>query len=106
MHPFLESSSNPRFNKSFLLSTAEDANVRSPEQALTLAEESLIENPKNAFALNAKSCALAAKGDFDAAIALQNSIGDMEWRKDAGIDGGVQAYARVETWKSGKLWHP
>jgi hypothetical protein len=71
-----------------------------------LAEKALIDDSKNSYAMNAKSCALAAKGDFKAAIATQIGIIDVEWLKDDGIEGGSHAKARIAAWNSGKLWHP
>lgn len=65
-----------------------------------------LQSSKKSYALNAKSCALAALGDYKAAIALQESITDADWLKDEGIDGGAHAKARIAAWKSGKLWHP
>jgi tetratricopeptide (TPR) repeat protein len=62
-----------RISKAFILSIAEDASLRNPTQALKLAEEELRKKPKDAYAMNAKSCALAAKGDYQAAIASQES---------------------------------
>jgi tetratricopeptide (TPR) repeat protein len=93
-------------SKAFLLSIAEDEAIRNPVDALRLAEEVLREYYGNGFAMNAKSCALAAKGDFKAAIALQESIADSDWINDEGIDGGAHAKARIAAWKSGQLWHP
>jgi tetratricopeptide (TPR) repeat protein len=93
-------------SKAFLLSIAEDAAIRNPVEALRLAEEVLGEYYGNGFAMNAKSCALAAKGDFKAAIAMHESITDADWLKDEGIDGGAHAKARIAAWKAGELWHP
>ena len=93
-------------NKSFLVSTAEDEAFRNPDLALKLAEVALKRDSKNAYSLNAKSCALAAKSDFKSAIAMQEGITDPDWLKDEGIDGGAHTKARIAAWKSGKLWHP
>jgi hypothetical protein len=60
----------------------------------------------NAYTMNAKSCALAARGDFKAAIELQKNLSDPSWLDDDGIDGGAHAKARIKAWESGKLWHP
>lgn len=99
-------SSYDKNNKSFLLSTAEDAQLRDPEKALMLADQVLRDDPDNAYTKSAKSCALAAIGNFEAAIRLQNSITDSAWLADEAIDGGRLAQERVARWKSGKLWHP
>ena len=93
-------------NKSFLLSTAENPAFLNPGLALKLAEVALSRDSENSYSLNAKSCALAALRDYQAAIALQESITDVDWLKDKGIDGGVHAKARIAAWKSEKLWHP
>jgi tetratricopeptide (TPR) repeat protein len=95
-----------RINTAFLLSTAEKESLRNPLEALKLAEEVLRADNNNAYALSAKSCALAARGDFQGAIALQRSISDATWQKDDGIDGGTRSKSRLAAWESGKLWHP
>jgi hypothetical protein len=89
-----------------LFSTAEDETFLNPDQALKLADEALRLDTKDAYAVNAKSCALAARGDYEAAIALQESITDPDWLNDEGIDGGVRAKERLAAWKTKKLWHP
>ena len=43
-----------RSNKAFLLSTAEDASLRNPDQALKLADDVPKEDSKNPYAINAK----------------------------------------------------
>jgi tetratricopeptide (TPR) repeat protein len=93
-------------NKAFLVSTAENAAFLNPDLALMLAEVALGRDSKNPYALNAKSCALATLHDYKAAIALQESISDVDWLKDKGIDGGTHAKARIAAWESEKLWHP
>ena len=98
---------NAKNNKAFLLSVAEESSFRDPEQALTLVEEILSADPKNVYAMNAKSCALAAKGDRKSAIEWQRkAMSNAEWAKDEGIDGGIHAQSRISSWESGKLWHP
>jgi tetratricopeptide (TPR) repeat protein len=93
-------------SKAFLLATAKDISVRNPSQALELAEQVLREDSDNAYALNAKSCALAAKDDFEAAIRLQKSIIDTDWIKEDTMIGGVPAKARIAAWQKRMLWHP
>jgi tetratricopeptide (TPR) repeat protein len=93
-------------SKAFLLATAKDATFRNPTKALELAEQVLRKDADDAYALNAKSCALAAKQDFEAAIRLQKSITDTHWLKDDTMIGGAYQMTRIAAWQNGSLWHP
>jgi len=98
---------NPTVNKAFLLATADDESLRNPELSLSMAEGVLSGDLTDAFAMNAKSYALAAKGDFQKAIEWQNmALANANWPKSVEIDGGVHAKARIEAWEKNEPWHP
>ena len=94
-----------RNNKSFLLSTCPDTSIRNTKEALEIAEDVLAEDPQNAYAMNAKSCALAAAGDFDSAIQWQRkALENSDWTKSEDLDGGIDANARIKNWQAKELW--
>lgn len=94
-------------SKAVVLSTAQDATVRQPAEALKLAEALLQADPKNGNALVAKACALAAEGQFEKALELEKLAGeDKNWARDDSDAGGVHSEARVAAWKAGKIWQP
>ena len=93
--------------KVFLLSTAADASVRKPEEAMALSEEIFVGEPPQGEALSAKACALAAAGKFAEAMEMETSAGkDENWLKDDSMSGGAHSAARIAAWKAKKLWHP
>jgi tetratricopeptide (TPR) repeat protein len=93
-------------NKAFLLATVPDPSIRDGANALELADRGW-QIKQSPYCLNAKSCALAAMGRFDEAIEVQTQLqSDAQWRNDDGIDGGQHSEARIDSWKTKKLWHP
>lgn len=92
-------------NLAFLLATARDEKVRNAELALEMAEKSLTVDASRSYAISAKACALALQGDFEAAIALEKkALEDAAFAEDTAIDGGVHAPARINCWRTEKLW--
>jgi tetratricopeptide (TPR) repeat protein len=92
-------------NLSFLFSTCPDDAIRNPTQAAELATRCLDQNPKNAYGMNARACALAAAGDFTSAIEWQKkALEDNEFRDDEGLVGGKLSADRIAAWESKQLW--
>lgn len=92
-------------NMALLFATASNENFRDAEKAIRHADAALVTDPKHAYALSAKACALAIKGDFEKAIELQNeALADADYATDKNIDGGAHAPARIERWKAKTLW--
>lgn len=92
-------------NLSFLFSTCPDETIRNPKQAVALAMRCLDQNPKNAYAMNARACALAADGDFTGAIEWQSkALEDKDFRDDESLVGGKLAADRIAQWESKQLW--
>ena len=81
--------------------------MREPTIALEIVEEILAGAPLDAYAMNAKSCALAANKDFADAVKWQQKASEnKDWLKDESPIGGIHAQARIAAWSSGQLWHP
>jgi tetratricopeptide (TPR) repeat protein len=92
-------------NLSFFLSTCPDETIRNAKQAAELATRCLDQNPKNAYGMNARACALAAAGDFTGAIEWQKkALEDKDFRDDESQVGGKLAADRIAAWESQKLW--
>lgn len=98
---------NARVNKAFLLAVVDDPALVDAKLAIDLAEFVLQLQPKNAYALNAMACALAASGDFASAIETELKAGlDKDWLQDRDIDGGAFLGERVAYWEAGTIWRP
>lgn len=91
--------------KSLLLTTAVDASIRNAKEGARLADESLKISPNNPFAMNAKACACALKGNWEDAIAWQRkAMEDKGWLSAYCDDGGVHAKDRIAKWEAKELW--
>ncbi len=92
-------------NLAYLRATCPEAKFRDAAAALQLAEAVLSSNGKDAFAQNAKACALALQGNYDAAIKLEElALQDDGFAKETDLDGGVLAAERIAQWKKRQLW--
>lgn len=100
-----EKRSMPRCNYAFLLGTAADEKYRDGGEALKLVEGVLKAEPANAYAKNAKACALALKGEYAEAIRWEReALQDADFAADEAIDGGKRGLERIAVWEQKKLW--
>lgn len=94
-------------NMAFLLTVCPDsnlANLKNAQVALSKVDES---EKNSSFYMATEACILAAKGDFDAAILLQEkALGSKAYAQDVHIDGGIRALERIEAWKRQEVWSP
>ncbi|MEI8212478.1 MAG: hypothetical protein WCI02_10035 [Planctomycetota bacterium] len=98
---------NARVSKALLLAVVDDNALFDAKQAKELAETALQLQPENVYALNAQACALAALGEFAAAIELETrAMLDKDWVQDQDIDGGACSRERIAVWETGALWRP
>jgi tetratricopeptide (TPR) repeat protein len=92
-------------SEAFLLAACPDENIRDADKAIKSADASLGCNPSDAYAQNAKACALALRREFDAAISLEEeALKDAAFRADDHISGGGYSQERMDAWKQKRQW--
>jgi tetratricopeptide (TPR) repeat protein len=96
---------NAMNNLSLLFSTCPEEAMRNAKQAAVLTTRCLDQNPKNAYAMNAKACSIAAAGDFTSAIEWQKkALEDRDFRDDESLVGGKLAADRIAAWEKKEPW--
>ena len=91
--------------KAFLLAACPEEKIRNAGRAVELADDCLNRDPSNAYAMNAKACGLAIRGEFDAAISLEEqALNDAIFSEDNGSDGGGRGQERILAWQHKRQW--